>query len=141
MHVPPQACLPLPSLPVTLVMHGPLLSPHPQPLLSLYSLLYSPCPQSLLKLSIKPSKGVAPEEPLSTSRGVATEMWTFPPRCYPGEPTWIPRTGPRPGPQTGAEAASVGGEEDGWLLVVVHNAGTMKGEVHIFDGARYEGRS
>ncbi len=55
--------------------------------------------------------------------GVVCEEWRPGPRCFPQEPMFVPRRG--------ATA-----EDDGWIIVGVHNAETMRGEVAILDAQR-----
>ncbi|KAG2494565.1 hypothetical protein HYH03_007331 [Edaphochlamys debaryana] len=52
--------------------------------------------------------------------GVAVDEFYLGDRTFPGEPMFIPKPGSAR-------------EGEGWLLVGVHDAGTEKGDVHIFD--------
>ncbi len=61
----------------------------------------------------------------STAPGVRLDVWSPGPRCFVGEPMFVPRPGST-------------AEGDGWLLVPTHNAESMKGEVHILEANSLE---
>ncbi|KAJ9506085.1 hypothetical protein QJQ45_016616 [Haematococcus lacustris] len=70
------------------------------------------------------NKGSRQQEPAAAgvedAAGVVTESWAPGPHCFVQEPFFVPRPG-------GAS------EDDGWIIVGVHNAETRRGEVSILD--------
>ncbi|KAL6748750.1 carotenoid oxygenase [Haematococcus lacustris] len=70
------------------------------------------------------NKGSRQQEPASAgvedAAGVVTESWAPGPHCFVQEPFFVPRPGGM-------------SEDDGWIIVGVHNAETRRGEVSILD--------
>jgi len=62
----------------------------------------------------------------SRASGVVTAEWRPGERCFVQEPLFVPRAG------------SDGAEDEGWIIVAVHNAATLRGEVAILDAQRIE---
>lgn len=56
---------------------------------------------------------------------VQTQAWDAGPRRYVNEPLFVPKPNPT-------------AEDDGWILAILHNAETDRGELVILDAQRFE---
>lgn len=77
--------------------------------------------QSVAKVTLDPSLGQA--GPFDPSAAVKVDVWSPGPRCIINEPMFVPRQG----------ATS---EDDGYVIVAVHDASTGKGDLAILDAGR-----
>lgn len=71
--------------------------------------------------ALSPSKG----------GGVRTAEWRPGDRCFVQEPVFVPKRQPFPKLEHQEE-------DDGWIIVAVHNAATLKGEIAVLDARRVE---
>jgi len=82
-------------------------------------------PQVISKLHVPPTLGM-PFAGLATSRtqgrGLASESWYPGPRCFVGAMMLVPKSGGQ-------------GEEDVWVVAMLHQSDTQKAELCILDGA------
>jgi len=114
--------------------------------------------QALLKIRIPRELGRAPPPPhappLSAlgeraggdAPGVVTSEWRPGPRCFVNEPFFVPRS-PPVGSSSGASSNGSGGiagsggeqaEDDGWIIVGVHDAEVQRAHIAILDAQRIE---
>jgi all-trans-8'-apo-beta-carotenal 15,15'-oxygenase len=76
--------------------------------------------QAIVKVSILPEAGASAGYVFERSKDVQTDIWTAGERQIVNEPIFVPRPGATE-------------EDDGWLLVTVHDALAVKGQLVVLD--------